>query len=66
MYVSRFQHINICRFSFAFLEHVVVEYSSISVDSAASVFRADTINQHAAQKPKRLINNRSENLKTYI
>ena len=66
MYVSRFQSINTCRFSFAFLEHVVVECSSISVDSAASVFRVDTINQHAAQKPKRLINNRSENLKIYI
>jgi hypothetical protein len=26
----------------------------------------DTINQHAAQKPKRLINNRNENPKTYI
>jgi len=66
MYVSRFQRINICRFSFAFLDHVVVEYSSMSVDSAASVFRVDTINQHSAQKPKRFINNGSENLKTYI
>jgi len=42
------------------------EYASISVDSAASVFRVDTVNQHAAQKSKRLINHRSGNLKTYI
>jgi hypothetical protein len=41
----------------------MAEHSSISVESAASVFRVDTINQHAARKPKRHINNRSENRK---
>jgi hypothetical protein len=45
---------------------VAFEYYSISVDSVASISRVDTINQYAAQKPKILINNRSENLKTYI
>jgi len=38
----------------------------LNIPAFASVFRVDTVNKHAAQKPKRLINNRSENLKTYI